>query len=210
MSSGHSSTWLKFKAGFICAGSKPLNDDVWAATSQICSLSFFAHSVALNVNKILDKNHSTALNVSKSFGCEPFNSHKWFSSELLFTLRAVEWFCLNCFQIGKICVSDHTCCTNWWLSTNIVILVFSANFLSQWEQLNGSVSLMCSFVTNQLVTDTGDWLTEIKSSVTKLKVLWHYNNDVIFDYDEKKITTFKSRSVYKPIVWNRSHNLTKK
>ena len=53
------------------------------------------HSNALNVNKSLDKNHLTALNVSKSFGCEPFNSHKWFSSELLFTLRAVEWFCLN-------------------------------------------------------------------------------------------------------------------
>ena len=33
---------------------------------------------------------------------------------------------------------------------------FSANFLSQWEQLNSSqktVSLMCSLVTNQLITD---------------------------------------------------------
>ena len=32
---------------------------------------------------------------------------------------------------------------------------FSKNFLSQWEQLNGSqtVSLMCSLVTNQLITD---------------------------------------------------------
>ena len=33
---------------------------------------------------------------------------------------------------------------------------FSANFLSQWEQLNNSqktVSLMCSLVTNQLITD---------------------------------------------------------
>ena len=29
--------------------------------------------------------------MSKSFVCEPFNLHKWFSSELLFTLRAVEW-----------------------------------------------------------------------------------------------------------------------
>ena len=32
---------------------------------------------------------------------------------------------------------------------------FSKNFLSQWEQLNGSqtVSVMCSLVTNQLITD---------------------------------------------------------
>ena len=49
------------------------------------------NSNALNVNKSLDKNYSTPLNVSKSFRREPFNSHKWFSSELLFTLRAVEW-----------------------------------------------------------------------------------------------------------------------
>ena len=49
------------------------------------------NSNALNVNKSLDKNYSTPLNVSKSFRREPFNSHKWFSSELLFTLRACEW-----------------------------------------------------------------------------------------------------------------------
>ena len=49
-------------------------------------------------------------------------------------------------------------------------------------------------------TLAGDWPTKIKSSVTKLKVLWHYNNDVIFVSDEKQRTTFESRSVYKPIA----------
>ena len=47
----------------------------------------------------------------------------------------------------------------------------------------------------------GYWLTKIKSSVTNLKVLWHYYNDVIFYHDEKQKTTFESRSVYKPIAW---------
>ena len=78
MSSGHSSTWLKFKAGFICAGSKPLNGG-----EDVGDRPFFRHYDALAVG-------------------------------------------------------------------------FSANFLSQWEQLNSSqktVSLMCSLVTNQLITD---------------------------------------------------------
>ena len=48
---------------------------------------------------------------------------------------------------------------------------------------------------------SGYWLTKIKSSVTNLKVLWHYYNDVIFYHDEKQKTTFKLRSVYKPIAW---------
>ena len=43
------------------------------------------------MNKSSNKNHSTALNVNKSFGCKPFNS-QWVSSEHLVTLRAVEWF----------------------------------------------------------------------------------------------------------------------
>ena len=54
----------------------------------------------------------------------------------------------------------------------------------------------------------GYWLTKIKSSVTNLKVLWHYYNDVIFYHDEKQKTTLESRSVYKPIAWFR-HSVNK-
>ena len=83
----------------LCLKKYQAHQSNWGSLEQLqsprYSHSILTHSYALNLNKRFDATISTALNVSKSFGCKLFNSHELFSSVLLFTLRAVEWFCPN-------------------------------------------------------------------------------------------------------------------
>ena len=86
--------------------------------------------------------------------------------KLLLTLRAVEWF-LSRLQLttrfsnflwsfNNVKLLSKTNPGPFFRHYDALAMGFSANFLSQWEQLNSSqktVSLMCSLVTNQLITD---------------------------------------------------------